>query len=181
MFDDFRVAAAAAEFVLLAGALLILPVALFLRSLRTLASLAALAFAASLYLLAANYFWPSVLLVTLWACWLLYRRGRPNLFVREDQAALSRRGPEASSGRTRAVILTGATILIVAVLIGGWLFAFLPQLTRVVPILPADSPADALTVSRIALDFQTNATAALFAAPWLAMLAIGALRRRARG
>ncbi len=170
---------AAAEYLLLAAALFILPVALFLRSLRTLALLAALAFAASLFLLGANYFWPPVLIVALWACWLLYRRGRLFAFVQEDQAALLNQGP-VSSGSLRAAFLAAATALLVAVLIGGWLFVFLPQLTRVVPILPADSPADVLTASRIALDFQTNATALLFAAPWLAMMVVGAVRRRVR-
>ncbi|MCR9144511.1 MAG: hypothetical protein NXI24_19895 [bacterium] len=168
----------AAGGVLLLAVLLTLPAALFVRPLAALAALVAVTFLTGLLLLAGNYFWPFAGAFVLTGTLLAWRRGRFAALAladaRASEAGVSGNSTEAGAKLTGRRALIALPILIA--LVGGWLFVFLPELSRVVPILPADSPADVFSWERIVQDLQTNRAAPLFAAPWLALMVWGVFR-----
>lgn len=157
---------------LVATALLILPVALFVRPIQILTGLMGLALILALVLLAGNYFWPIAGVLILGGGLLALRRGRHRELAAAD--ARCENEPQIAGRR----FPDGIEILpILVLMLAGWLFLFLPDLVQVVPILPADSPPDFLSWKRIQQDFLTNRSAALFALPWLVLLFLGGLGR----
>ncbi|MEQ9365851.1 MAG: hypothetical protein RIF32_16530 [Leptospirales bacterium] len=193
----FAALATAAGGLMLAAALLILPVALFVRSLAPLVVVLLAALAPAVWLLAGNYFQPWIGFVALIGVGLAVRNGRLRALARVDvpqspgrsifpagvpiPPGASRTGTGRNLSDARGAFAAALSIApILVCLIGGWLFLFLPELIRVAPILPADSPADVLSFQRIVRDFQTNYAAPFFAAPWLAVLLLAVLGGRRR-
>ena len=153
-----------AGIVLVFATILLLPIALFLRQRRIVLATLGVSVLLAFVVLAGNYFWP-VLALPL-ASLALLARSSPEADDESDAA------PQPTTLGSQPTTL-GTAIVVGLVLVAGWFLFFLPELRDVVPILPADSPADTFSRERIARDFSANAMSAWFALPWLGMLMVG--------
>ena len=160
-----------AGIVLVFATILLLPIALFLRQRRIVLATLGVSVLLAFVVLAGNYFWP-VLALPL-ASLALLARSSPEADDESDAAPQpTTLGSQPTTLGSQPTTL-GTAIVVGLVLVAGWFLFFLPELRDVVPILPADSPADTFSRERIARDFSANAMSAWFALPWLGMLMVG--------
>ena len=167
-----------AGIVLVFATILLLPIALFLRQRRIVLATLGVSVLLAFVVLAGNYFWP-VLALPL-ASLALLARSSPEADDESDAAPQpTTLGSQPTTLGSQPTTLgsqpttLGTAIVVGLVLVAGWFLFFLPELRDVVPILPADSPADTFSRERIARDFSANAMSAWFALPWLGMLMVG--------